>query len=149
MRLVQLLPPVGFAVGYVLISFSATPTPLTGLPRPLLVAAAAALILAVILALLTRDVRIGSILASALVVLASAMWLPVLIVACVALWIAPRRNPSAGDRTFGGTDCSLAPNRGSRDGDLFDLLRRRERRRVRADRRGNPVTGGSANRRDR
>ena len=88
MRLVQLLPPVGFAVGYVMISFSATPTPLTGLPRPLLVAAAAALILAAVLALLTRDVRIGSILASALVVLASAMWLPVLIVACVALWIA-------------------------------------------------------------
>ena len=87
-RLVHLLPPVGFAVGYVLISFSATPTPLTGLLRPLLVAAVGALLLAAVLALLTRDVRIGSTLASAVVVLASAMWLPVLIVACVALWIA-------------------------------------------------------------
>ena len=85
--LLHLLPPAGFAAGYVLISFSATPTPITGLLRPLIIAVVAAVLLAALIALVLRSPAWGGVVASALVVFASALWLPMIIIGTVVLWL--------------------------------------------------------------
>jgi hypothetical protein len=85
--MLHLLPPAGFAAAYVLISFAATPTPITGLFRPIAIAVLVAIVLAALFAAVFRSFQLGGLTASALVVLASAQWLPLIVVATGAGWL--------------------------------------------------------------
>ncbi|HYI67067.1 MAG TPA: hypothetical protein VEW95_09105 [Candidatus Limnocylindrales bacterium] len=83
----SLLLPAGFAAGYVLLSFVATPTPLSGLVRPLLIATGVSVVVAGGLALILRNVQAGGLVASILVLAISAPWVPALVLVTVGIWI--------------------------------------------------------------
>lgn len=78
--------PSGFAVGYVLISFAATPTPVSGLPRPLVAFVVVAIALALVSSAVLRSIPRGSVVASALVLGLAAPWLPIIVITAGTLW---------------------------------------------------------------
>jgi hypothetical protein len=80
--------PAAFAAGYVLISFSTTPTPVGGLWRPLLAAIVIAAAVSVLFGLAFRNRSIGALVASIVVLLLAAPWLAlVLSVIAAPFWL--------------------------------------------------------------
>ena len=77
-----------FVAAYVLISFSATPTPISGLWRPLLVGMAAAVVLQLILWLVIRNGHHAAIGASVVVLVLGAAWVPLAVVIVGVAWLA-------------------------------------------------------------
>jgi hypothetical protein len=87
-RILAGLFPVAFAATYVLLSFSATPNPVSALVRPLAVAVVVVVVLqAVIFALVRRWDRAGLITAAIVMVLL-ANWVPLLVLAGGVAWLA-------------------------------------------------------------
>ena len=86
-RFLVLLYPAGFAAGYVLISFAATPTPVGGIWRPLVVAVLGSTLIACLLALAFRRIALGALLGSVAVLVLSAPWLAAIIVGAGAIWL--------------------------------------------------------------
>ena len=77
-----------FVAGYVLISFSATPNPISGLWRPLLVGMAAAVVLQLILWLVLRNGHHAAIGASIFVLVLGAAWVPLAVLIVGVIWLA-------------------------------------------------------------
>lgn len=80
------LYPAGFVAAYVLLSFSATPTPLLGLWRPLIVGVALAVALQLVVLLILRSRHRAALVTSVLVMIMAAAWLLVAVLATIAAW---------------------------------------------------------------
>jgi hypothetical protein len=78
--------PGAFAAGYVLLSFASFPTPVSGLWRPLAMAVIAALAMAVAFSALVRNRSLGALLATAVVLTLSAVWLLAAVAGAALLW---------------------------------------------------------------
>ncbi len=78
--------PVALVMSYVLISFTATPIPASGLVRPLIIGVGATVILQGLLWIVTRRPYAAAIITGAIVLVSSAAWLALGIVAAGILW---------------------------------------------------------------
>lgn len=88
--------PVALAISYVLISFSATPLPPSALPRPLLLAIVATIVLQGVLWVVLRRRHRAALATSAIVLVSSAAWLAIGIAAAgVAWWLLVSRRRRA------------------------------------------------------
>ena len=87
-RLILGLYPAGFLAAYVLLSFSATPTPMHGLWRPLAVAVLSTVALQLLLSGILRSWTRAALLTSVLVVISAAAWLILAVAAVIAAWWA-------------------------------------------------------------
>ena len=76
-----------FVAAYILISFSATPNPMSALWRPLLVGVLAALALQLLLWLALRDGDLASIGAAVVVLVLGAAWVPLAVLVVAVVWI--------------------------------------------------------------
>jgi hypothetical protein len=85
-RLAPLLGPSAFAAAYVLISFANTPTPVTGLVRPLLIAALVPFTLTATIAMVTGRQAAAVIFGTILVLALSEGWLALAVVAITIAW---------------------------------------------------------------
>jgi len=106
-RWIGQLYPAGFVAGYVLLSFSATPTPLQGLWRPLIVAVAATIALQIVVLAVIRRPHWAAIITSILVMIMAAAWLVLAVLGVIAgWWVAVnalrRRRAQAPMRLAGG-----------------------------------------------
>ena len=103
-----------FVAAYVLISFSATPNPISALWRPLLVGVAAALVLQLLLWLALRDADRAAIGAAVVVLVLGAAWVPlaVLVVAVVWLLVVQFMRRRRGEAALGLNRRAVARNLG-------------------------------------
>ena len=82
----RLLTPSAFAVAYVLISFANTPTPVTGLLRPLLIAVALPFAVTALVAVLTRSPALAVMVGTIMVVASSEVWLAFAVIGIAVAW---------------------------------------------------------------
>ncbi len=80
------LYPAGFLAAYVLLSFSATPTPIHGLWRPLVVAVLSTVALQLVIASVLRSWTRAALVTSLVVVISAAAWLILAVAAVIAAW---------------------------------------------------------------
>src|SRR4026209_465973 len=76
-----------FVAAYILISFSATPNPISALWRPLLVGVVAALVLQLLLWLALRDADRAAIGAAVVVLVLGAAWVPLAVLVVAVVWL--------------------------------------------------------------
>lgn len=78
--------PAGFLAAYVLLSFSATPTPIHGLWRPLAVAVLSTIAIQLLIAGVLRNWTRAALVTSVVVVISAAAWLILAVAAVIAAW---------------------------------------------------------------
>lgn len=83
---VALWHPVALAISYVFISFTATPLPGSALMRPLLIAVVATVVLQGVLWLVLRRPYLAALITSGVVLVSSAAWLALGIIAAGLVW---------------------------------------------------------------
>ena len=87
-RILAGLFPVAFAVTYVLLSFAATPNPVSALVRPLVVAVVVVVALQVAIFAVVRRWDRAGLITAAIVMLMLANWVPLLVLAGGVAWLA-------------------------------------------------------------
>lgn len=107
-RLILGLYPAGFLAAYVLLSFSATPTPMHGLWRPLAVAVLSTIAVQALVAAVTRSWTRAALVTSVVVVISAAAWLILAVAAVIAGWWAA---VSVLRRRAGGPPLTVAVDR--------------------------------------